>query len=142
MTTGRILAAGLAAGATNLVVGFAFAHFVGVERFQALLREHGLRAIGQPSDAIPHVLVRLLIGLVVTLLFVCVSARFGRGPAGALAAAAFGWSFLYAYTAWGHVHIGLFPLSWGFLLAGWGIVEMLATALVGGWVATGRAFWG
>lgn len=141
MSFGRVLSAGLVAGLVNLAVGFGFAHLVGVERFHAILREHNLRAIGQPSDAIPHVLVRLLIGIVVTALFVCLVPRFGAGPRGALAAAAFGWTFLYAYTAWGHVHIGLFPRFWGWLLAGWGIVEMIATAIVGGWVIAGRAFW-
>jgi hypothetical protein len=141
LSAGRVVAAGLAAGAANLVVGFGFAHLVGVEKFQALLRSHNLRAIGEPSDAIPHVLVRLLIGVVVTTLFVCLAPRFGGGPRAAIAAAAFGWTFLYAYTAWGHVHIGLFPLSWGYLLAGWGVLEMIVTALVGGWIATGRGFW-
>ena len=138
----RLLIAGLAAGAANLAVGFGFAHLIGIEKLQAALREHGLRPIGEPSDAIPHTLVRLLTGIVVTLLFASLTPRFGAGPKAALAAAAFGWVFLYAYTAWGRVHIGLFPVSWGFMLAGWGILEMLATAVVGGWIATGRGFWG
>lgn len=141
VSAGRLMAAGLAAGAVNLVAGFGFAHMVGVEKLQALLREHGLRPIGEPSDVVPHTLVRLLTGVAVTLLFACLTARFGTGVKAALVAAAFGWVFLYAYTAWGRVHIGLFPLRWGFLLAGWGVVEMLATAIVGGWIATGRGFW-
>ena len=58
---------------TNLVVGIGFAHTLGVERLQSRLVSHGLRAIGQPSDALPHVMVRLLIGAAVTLLFVCVT---------------------------------------------------------------------
>jgi hypothetical protein len=109
----RVGLAGLAAGAVNLVAGFAFAHLVGVGRFQALLRQHGLRAIGEhPADAIAHTAVRLLLGLGVTTLYACLVARFGPGPRAALAAAGFAWAFVYAYTAWGHAHIGLFPRSW------------------------------
>lgn len=141
MTPARFLAAGFAAGAANLLLGFSFAHLVGVERFQELLRSHNLRAIGEPSDALPHLVVRLLLGFGVTALFCCVAARFGAGPRGALVAAAFGWAFVYVYTAWGHVHIGLFPPSWGWGLALWGLVEMTATAFVGAWVTTGRGFW-
>jgi hypothetical protein len=138
----RVALAGLVAGAVNLVAGFAFAHLVGVERLQALLRDHGLRPIGEhPADAIPHTAVRLLLGLGVTTLYACLVARFGAGPRAALAAAGFAWAFVYAYTAWGHAHIGLFPRSMAFGLAAWGAVEMTLTALAGAWVATGRTFW-
>lgn len=141
MTAGRLAIAGLAAGVTNLVMGFGFAHFVGVERLQALLREHGLRAIGEPADAIPHTIVRLLLGIGATLLFAAVAGRFGEGLRAALVAAFFAWAFVYAYTAWGHAHIGLFPKPLAWALAGWGIVEMTLTTLVGAWIAVGRSFW-
>jgi hypothetical protein len=50
---GRLLLAGLAAGIVNLVLGFGFAHLVGIEKLQAVLREHNLRVIGEPADASP-----------------------------------------------------------------------------------------
>ena len=141
MTASRFLAAILAAGATNLVLGFSFAHLVGIEQIQGVLRQHGLRVIGEPSDAVPHLIVRLLFGVGVTALYTFLVPRFGAGPRAALVAGLFAWVFVYCYTAWGHAHIGLFPprLSWA--LAGWGLVEMTLTALAGGWVAAGRRFW-
>ena len=142
MTAGRIVLAGLAAGAVNLVLGFAFAHLSGmVETFQSILRSHGLRVIGQPSDALPHVLVRLLVGVAVTALFAAVAPRFGAGPKGALVAAGFAWAFLYAYHAWGHAHIELFPVPMAVLFATWGAVEITVTTLAGAWIAAGRGFW-
>jgi hypothetical protein len=141
MTVIRFILAALTAGIVNLVVGIGFAHTLGVERLQAQLVSHGLRAIGQPSDVLPHVLVRLLTGAAVTLLFVCVTPRFPAGPKAALVAGLFAWAFVPLFTAWGHAHIGLFPASWSWALAGFGIIEMMATALAGGWVVTGRRFW-
>jgi hypothetical protein len=138
----RIVLGGLAAGVANMALGFAYAHATGaVEQLQSVLRDHGLRVIGQPSDAIPHVVVRLLMGVAVTALFAALAPRFGAGPLAALVAAGFAWAFLYAYTAWGHAHIGLFPVSMALTLAAWGAVEMIATALLGGWIATGSGFW-
>jgi hypothetical protein len=136
-----LIVAGLAAGAANLVLGFAFAHIVGVEKIQSVLRAHDLRVIGQPSDALPHAIVRLLLGVGTTLLFWAVSPRFASPPVAAVTAGLFAWAFVYAYTAWGHHHIGLFPASLSWMLAGWGLVEMIATAFVGGWIATGSGFW-
>jgi hypothetical protein len=141
LTPARVAGAGLGAGFTNLVLGIGFAHTVGIERFQAILREHGLRAIGEPADAIPHTIVRLLMGVVTTLLFVCVTSRFGAGPRAALVAGGVAWALSYAYTAWQHAHLGLYPPSWALRIGGWGLLEMTITALVGGWLATGRAFW-
>jgi hypothetical protein len=85
--------------------------------------------------------VRALLGIGVTALFVCLAPRFGERPAAALAAGGFAWAFVYAYTAWGHAHIGLFPASLAWALAGGGLIEMVATALVGAWVGTGPRFW-
>ncbi len=141
MTPARVLGAGLAAGVTNVVVGASLAHVVGVERLQAALRDHSLRVIGEPSDIVPHVVVRLLIGLTVTLLFVGLVPRFGARVRTALVAAAFAWAFMAAYTAWGHEHIGLFTRSLALTFAGCGAVELTVTALVGGWIASGRGFW-
>jgi hypothetical protein len=141
LSAGRLIGAGLAAGAVNLVLGFTFAHLVGVEKIQSALRAHNLRVIGEPSDAIPHTLVRLLLGVGATLLFWAVSARFTSPPVAAVVAGVFAWAFVYAYTAWGHFHIGLFPKSLAWMLASWGLFEMIATALAGGWIATGRSFW-
>jgi len=141
VSAARLFGAGLAAGATNLVLGFTFAHFYGVEKLQAVLRDHGLRAIGEPKDAIPHTIVRLLFGIGATLLFWALIPRFGATPRAALVAGLFAWAFVYAYTAWGHHHIGLFTVSMAWAMAMWGIAEMVATAMVGGWIATGRGFW-
>jgi hypothetical protein len=140
VSAGRFLAAGLVAGIANLVVGFSLAHVVGIQRLQELLLTHGLRAIGQPSDALAHVLVRIGVGVLVTGLFVCLTPRFGIGPRAAFAAAAFAWLSIPVFTAWGHAHIGLFPGSMAWAWAGCGALEMLVTAFVGGWVASGRRF--
>lgn len=59
-------------------------------------------------------------GAVVTALYAVVTARFGATPKAALVAAAFAWALLYAYTAWGHAHIGLFTRAMSWQLAGWG----------------------
>lgn len=141
MSAARLFGAGLAAGAANLALGFAFAHFYGVEKLQRVLREHNLRAIGDPRDAIPHTLVRLLLGIGATLLFWALVPRFGASPRAALVAGLFAWGFVYAYTAWGHHHIGLFPTSMAWALGVWGLVEMIATAMVGGWIVAGKGFW-
>ncbi|MGH7726959.1 MAG: hypothetical protein ACREOU_16165 [Candidatus Eiseniibacteriota bacterium] len=141
MTAARVLGAGLVAAVTNVVVGASLAHAVGVERLQAALRDHGLRVIGQPSDLVPHIVVRMLIGISVTLLFVCLVPRFGARVRTALVTAGFAWAFMAAYTAWGHEHIGLFTRDLALTFAGCGAVELTLTALVGGWVASGRGFW-
>jgi hypothetical protein len=141
VSPGRLLAAGAAAGLTNLVLGFALAHFMGVARMQAALRAHGLREIGQPSDMLPHIVVRLLTGLGVTLLFAALTPRFGEGPRAALVALVFGWTFLYAYRAWGHAHIGLFTPGMAWSFAAVGAVELALTILVGAWIAVGSNFW-
>lgn len=137
----RLLFAGFAAGVTNLILGFVLAHLVGVEKVQAALREHGLRVIGEPKDAVPHLVVRILMGFAVTALFLAVAPRFGYGPGAALVAAAFAWAFTPVFSAWGHSHTGLFPpnLAWSWVAVG--AVEMLGTAFVGGWIATGKKFW-
>ena len=140
MSVGRFVAAGLAAGIANLIAGFTLAHVVGIERLQELLRAHGLRAIGEPQDALVHVLVRVGMGVLVTTLFVCLTPRFGVGPRAALVAAAFGWLFVPVFTAWGHLHIGLFPSAMAWTWVGCGAIEMLVTAFVGGWVASGGRF--
>lgn len=127
-----MLGAGLGAGLVNLVLGFAFAHLMGIEKFQAILTQHGLRAIGQPSDAIPRTIVRVMLGLLVTTLFACLAPRFGGGPRTAIAAGLFAWAFVYAYTAWQHAHLGLYGPSWAWRLAAWRLFEMIATAFAGG----------
>lgn len=141
MSAARVAGAGLGAGITNLVLGIGFAHTVGIEEFQAILREHGLRVIGEPADAIPHTIVRVLLGVITTLLFVCVAPRFGAGIKAALVAGGFAWAMVYAYSAWQHTHLGLYSTAWGLRIGGWGLFEMLATAVVGGWLVTGRRFW-
>jgi hypothetical protein len=141
MSPGRLILAGIGAGVTNLLLGFGYAHLGAVEKIQAVLREHGLRVIGEPRDAIPHVVVRLLMGLGVTALYAALLPRFGSGPRAALSAAAFAWAFLYAYTAWGHAHIALFTRPMALQLAAWGALELTLTALAGGWLATGNTFW-
>jgi hypothetical protein len=137
----RFMGAGLGAGAVNLVLGFALAHLVGVETIQTLLRQHGLRVIGEPSDVVPHVVVRLLMGFAVTALFLCVAPRFDSAPLAALVAGAFAWAFVDVFTAWGHAHIGLFPRAVAWSWAGMGLVVTMATAFAGGWLATGSRFW-
>jgi len=94
MTAFRLAGAGLAAGAANMILGVTFASVLGVEKFQALLRAHDLRAIGEPGDAIPHTIVRLLLGLGVTLLYWAVLPRVGSTVGAALVAAVFGWAFV------------------------------------------------
>jgi hypothetical protein len=137
----RVAIAAIVAGAANVVIGASIAQLVGVERLQEALRSHGLRVIGEPSDVLPHVVVRILTGVAVTLLFWALSARFGARVKGALVTALFAWALLYAHTAWGHEHIGLFDasLAWTFAVAG--LAELVLTAFVAGWTAAGRAFW-
>lgn len=141
MTIGRWVAAAAAGGFTNLVVGFAMAHLAGIAQLQTELASHGLRRIGEPSDVLPHVTVRLVLGTAVMLLYTLAAARLGPGPRAAWATAALAWLFVPAFTAWGHAHIGLFPTRLAWTFAGSGAVEMLATAFASGWVVTGSRFW-
>lgn len=141
MTGGRMLGACLAAGLANLVLGFGFAHVVGVERFMAPIRDHGLRVITTPADAAQHVAMRFALGAVTAVLTWALAARCGSGVGAALAAAGFVWALNYAWTAWGRVHIALFPAGLMIGFAAWGIVEAGATAIAAGWVLWGRGFW-
>ena len=141
VTKRRIVIAVVGTGIANVVLGASIAHLVGVERLIAALQSHGLRVIGQPSDLVPHVVVRILAGAVVALLFIALVPRYGVRVKGALVTALFAWALLYAHTAWGHHHIELFDasLAWTFAIAG--LVEIVLTALVAGWIAAGRGFW-
>jgi len=141
MTLLRILSAGFAAGVVNVVLGVTFAHFYGIEKLQRVLIDHNLRAIGEPRDAIPHTIVRLLFGVGVVLLFWAITPRFGATPRAAFVAGCFAWASVYVYTAWSNHHIGLFPMPMARALILWGLVEMNLTALAGGWIAAGKAFW-
>jgi hypothetical protein len=82
-----------------------------------------------------------LLGLAVTVLFAALVPRFGAGPRSALVAAGFAWAFVYAHSAWAHHHIALFTAGMAWRLAALGLVEMVGTALAGGWAWVGRGFW-
>jgi hypothetical protein len=141
VTRARVAIAAAVAGVANVVLGAGIAHGIGVEKLEEALRSHGLRVIGEPSDIVPHVVVRILTGALVALLFAGLAPRFGAGPRGAVVTALFAWALLYAHTAWGYAHIGLFDasLAWTFAIAG--LVEIVATAFLAGWVARGNGFW-
>jgi hypothetical protein len=131
--TKRWLLGGLAAGVLIWLVE-GLASMLYMDDMKAALDAHGLSMEMGPGAIVTSVVVSLLAGLVIVFVYVMARARLGPGPRTAVVAgvAFFLGSTLISILGWGM--LGLFT---GRMLATWaviGLVEVVAAALLGGYV--------
>jgi hypothetical protein len=84
--------------------------------------------IDQPGDVVPHLVQRVLMGVVTAGLYVAVQPRVGKRWQTILVTTLFVWLLAYVRPFWNHVHIGLFTPSLMLKAGSWGLVETALTA--------------
>lgn len=130
---GRWLGGGVAAGALMWVVEGA-ASLLYMDGMEAALAAHDLSVELGTGGWILSVAVTLLVGLTLVFFYAAARPRFGPGPGTAVLVAVALWIGGYVVSLLGYAMLGLFPggllVTWGAL----GLVEMVAAALLGGWI--------
>ncbi len=126
----RLLLAGALAGAVYVAGGVAVGHALfGAEMIENLHR------LGVPppsgADAVRHVALRLLAGLVTTFVYVLALPRLGRGWRTAFAAALATWLAAYPVFLFALVDLGVLAPLTALLAGAWGLVEGFLAALAG-----------
>lgn len=89
-----------------------------------------LPPIGNQAIAV-FTIMGFVVGILTTWLYAAIRPRLGPGPKTALCAGSFVWFFAYFYSGLGMVVMGMFTTRLMAIAVAWGLVEILAAAVVG-----------
>ena len=131
INTRGVVVGGLVAGLIINVSEYILNEPVLGARMAAALTAHNLPPIGGGAIAV-FVIIGFLLGLVLVWLYAAIRPRFGAGPKTAAIAGGLVWFLDYFCGAVGFGALGLFPMNLILIALVWGLVELIAAALVGG----------
>lgn len=129
----RWLIGGVAAGVVMFLFEGVGGRLYGDEMTNAVVG-HSLTMISESSAIALSTLMSLIAGLVLVFFYAACRPRFGPGLNTAVIVGVASWLGGYFLSMLGYYMLGLFPLA---MLLEWGalsLVEMIAAALVGGWL--------
>lgn len=133
INVGRWILGGVVAGVITWVLE-GVASVLYMDQMSASLAAHNLSMEMSAGVVVSSVVVSLVGGLILVFVYALARARFGPGPRSAVTAALVMWIGGYLLTLMGYSMMGLFPttllVTWGLV----GLVEMILSALVGGWI--------
>lgn len=98
-----------------------------------IMAAHNLPQMGGAAIAL-FLIFGFALGLVLVWLYAAIRPRFGPGPKTAAIAGVAVWFLAYVTSTLNLGAIGLLPLRLLFIGLVWGLIELLAAALVGGWL--------
>jgi len=133
INVGRWIGGGVAAGIVMWLLEGASSTLT-FDDMQTALQAHGLSMEMSPIVWALTIILSLMLGLFVVFFYAVARARFGPGPGTAAIAGIATWVGAYLPSLIGYHMINLYPPG---MLAMWaviGLVEMIAAALVGGWI--------
>jgi len=129
----RVLLGGIAAGVV-INIGESILNLVLVgEQLEAQMASMNLPVMGGASIGV-FVVMGFIVGIAMVWLYAAIRPRYGAGPKTALCAGSVVWFFAYLYSGIGMVVMGMFTASLMVVGVLWGLVELLAAALVGAYL--------
>jgi hypothetical protein len=129
----RVVLGGLAAGLVINASEYVLNEIVLAEDMQAAITRMNLPPIGGPTIAV-FMLFGFILGITTVWLYAAIRPRFGAGPTTALCAGSTVWLLAYLYPSVGYWVMGMMPAGAIVTAVVWGLVELLAAALVGGYL--------
>jgi len=133
INVGRVILGGLLAGLVINIGETVLNVFVVAQGMDHALKARNLPPVGGGAIA-GFVLLAFLLGLATVWLYAAIRPRFGAGAGTAAMAGLAVWFFAYLYKGVGQDLMGFFPAGLTILTLVWGLVEILAGALAGGWL--------
>ncbi len=129
----RVFIGGVVAGLVINIGEFILNMFIIRTQMEAAVARLNLPPIGGGQIGIFVALVFAL-GIGTVWLYAAIRPRFGPGAGTALCAGAVVWSFAYLYPSLSIMVMGVFTAGMVMLSVLWGLVEILAGAVVGAWL--------
>ena len=132
---GRVLMAGLLAGLVINISETILNTVVAGAAMEEALRARNLPPVGGAQIG-GFIFFAFVIGIATVWLYAAIRPRFGPGPKTAVIAGLAVWFFAYFYPSTVDVLMGFFPIQVTALGLVWGLVEIVAASLAGGWAYT------
>jgi hypothetical protein len=129
----RVLIGGVVAGLVINIGEYVLNMFVVQAEMDAAIARMNLPPIGGQQIGTFVTLVFAL-GIATIWLYAAIRPRFGPGAGTAACAGATVWFFAYVYPSVGMAAMGMFPMGTIALSLAWGLVEILAGAMLGAWL--------
>ncbi len=133
INNGRVLVGGLLAGLVFNIGETLLNAVVVAGPMQEIAEAHNLQDPGGPGIGI-FVLMGFALGVLMTWFYAAARPRLGPGPKTAAIIGAALWFPSYLIPIVGWVVLGLAPLGLGVVMSIWGLVEMVLSAVAGGWL--------
>lgn len=134
----RVVGGGLLAGLVVTVGEYLLNEIVIAERWLAVLSELGIEPPGAWAMAM-YVILTFILGIAIVWLYAAMRPRFGPGPRTAACTGFFVWFLIWLWSFGGSIIWGFFPGDLVLIIVAWGLVEVVAAALAGGWLYRERS---
>lgn len=129
----RVVFGGLLAGLVINISESILNLMVIADSMELAMREYNMTPPGGSTIAI-YMVVGFLLGIVTIWIYAAIRPRFGPGPKTAVLAGLVVWLLAYLWRLLDIGLAGLFDPGLLVLPAAWGLVEIVAAALAGGWL--------
>lgn len=129
----RVLIGGVVAGLVINIGEYVLNMFVVQAEMDAAIARMNLPPIGGQQIG-TFVALAFALGIATVWLYAAIRPRFGPGAGTAACAGATVWFFAYLYPSVGMVVMDMFPAGTTALALVWGLVEVVAGAVLGAWL--------
>jgi len=130
---GRVLIGGVVAGLVINVGEFVLNMFVLKTEMEAALARMNLPPVEGAQIGV-FVTLAFVLGIATVWLYAAIRPRFGAGASTAMCAGSTVWFLAYVYPSLGMWVMGMFPTGSMTIALAWGLAEVLAGAVAGGWL--------
>lgn len=132
INTGRVVLGGLLAGLVFNIGESILNAVVLADAMATLAQDHNMTEPGPAAIGV-FVLLGFILGIVMVWLYAAVRPRLGPGPKTAAMIGVVVWFLAYVISTAGMVAMGMASANIAVLILVWGFVELVLSALAGGW---------